>query len=96
VTVNELTRMILEVWGCPEHPVEVQPSSLHEANILRLDIAKAKSRMSWRPRLGINEALRWTARWYKAFYEDPARARQLTLEQIAAFTKLMDRPRGAA
>jgi CDP-glucose 4,6-dehydratase len=96
VTVGELTGMILEVWGRPAHPVEVQSSSLHEANILRLDIAKATSRMSWRPRLGINEALRWTARWYKAYYENPSQARNLILEQIGAFAKLMDVPRGAA
>jgi CDP-glucose 4,6-dehydratase len=96
VTVGALTEMVLDVWGCPAHPVQVQSSSLHEAKILRLDIAKATSRLSWRPRLGIDEALRWTARWYKGFYEDQSQARKLVVDQIGAFTKLMGLPRGAA
>lgn len=93
-TVAELTGTILQIWGLPNHPVQVQASPLHEAQILRLDIAKALSRLPWRPRFDVREALAWTARWYREYYADPAKADAVTGEQIRSFTNLMDAPRG--
>jgi CDP-glucose 4,6-dehydratase len=94
VTVGELTRAMLQVWGKPEHPVMVQGAPLHETQILRLDIAKALSRLSWRPRLGVQQALVWTARWYKAYYDDPQHAPAVTEEQIRTFATMKDPGRG--
>lgn len=94
VTVGELTNALLNVWGRPGHPVKVEGSPLHEAQILRLDIAKAFSRLSWTPRLGVQEALVWTGRWYKAYYDDPQHAAAVTREQIRTFASMMDTGRG--
>jgi CDP-glucose 4,6-dehydratase len=94
VTVGELTTAMLKTWGRPEHPVSVQASALHETQILRLDIAKALSRLSWTPRLGVQEALVWTGRWYKAYYDDPQHARAVTEEQIRTFAAMRDAWRG--
>jgi CDP-glucose 4,6-dehydratase len=44
----------------------VQPP---EAAALTLSSALAEQALSWRPRLGIDEALAWTADWYRAFAE---------------------------
>jgi CDP-glucose 4,6-dehydratase len=92
VTVGNLTKMILEIWGRPNHTIEVQNSPFHEAQILRLDIAKALSRLSWRPRLGAHEALIWTTNWYKEYYQQPLNARAATKDQIRRFASLMDLP----
>lgn len=92
VTVGELTRTILKIWGAPEHPTEVHGSPLHEAQILRLDIAKAVGRLPWRPRLTTDDALAWTARWYRSYYKDPGAALATTEEQIHSFTTLIDAP----
>ena len=94
MSVGELTKAILRIWDRPNHPIEVQGSPLHEAQILRLDIAKALSRLSWRPRLGVHEALVWTARWYKEYYQKPQNARAATQDQICSFASSMDLPRG--
>jgi CDP-glucose 4,6-dehydratase len=94
VTVAELTGAILKIWERPDQPVELQSSSLHEAQILRLDIAKALSRLSWRPRLGVHEALAWTARWYREYYQEPLNVRLLMRDQIRSFTNLLESPRG--
>ena len=40
-----------------EHP--------HEAAELRLDSTKARTRLGWAPRLGIEQALDWTIDWYR-------------------------------
>jgi CDP-glucose 4,6-dehydratase len=59
-----------------------------------LELSKALSRLSWRPRLGVQEALVWTGRWYKAYYDDPQLARAVTEEQIRTFAAMMDAGRG--
>jgi CDP-glucose 4,6-dehydratase len=88
IRVEDLVRAVLDQWGCPNHPVEVEPSPLHEAQLLRLDISKALARLSWRPRLGIAETLAWTASWYRAFYDEPSAAWDNTLRQIGQFEAL--------
>ncbi|MBV8166285.1 MAG: CDP-glucose 4,6-dehydratase, partial [Alphaproteobacteria bacterium] len=40
-----------------EHP--------HEAAELRLDSTKARTKLGWAPRLGIEQALDWTIDWYR-------------------------------
>lgn len=89
VTVSELTDLILAIWGRPDHIRKVQGSPLHETQLLRLDIAKTLSLLSWRPCLGVKNALTWTANWYKAFYDDPSKALAITRDQICAFADLM-------
>ena len=56
----------------------------HEANLLRLDTTKAREKLGWRPRLGFDEMVDWTARWYRA-HARGAYMRALTFEQIDAF-----------
>jgi CDP-glucose 4,6-dehydratase len=45
-----------------EHP--------HEAATLKLDSTKARLELGWRADLGLDEALRSTVEWYKAFYRN--------------------------
>jgi CDP-glucose 4,6-dehydratase len=90
LTVGELAKMFLDNYGRPGHPTIVQTSSLHEAQTLRLDIAKALSRLSWRPRLGVRKALAWTAHWYKAYDQQPLNARNITEDQLRSFAGLMN------
>jgi CDP-glucose 4,6-dehydratase len=90
LTVSDLTKLVLEAWGRDDHPVSVQSSPLREAQTLQLDVAKALTRLSWRPRLGMREALLWTTQWYKGYYSRPGDARVLTKNQIQDFQSLMD------
>jgi CDP-glucose 4,6-dehydratase len=59
-----------------EHP--------HEAHYLRLDSSRARTRLDWAPRWGLEEALAAIADWYAGFRagEDP---RALVLKQVVAF-----------
>jgi len=59
----------------------VQP---HEASYLHLDSAKAATLLHYRPRWRLEEALRQTVRWYRA-YKAKEDMRAVTLEQIAVF-----------
>ena len=72
-----------EAWGAGkwvpdrgEHPPE--------AGLLRLDCAKAKRALGWRPRLDADTRVRWTAEWYRAFQKGMD-MHAFSLEQIQAF-----------
>jgi CDP-glucose 4,6-dehydratase len=59
---------------------EPQP---HEANVLRLDCAKARQQLGWRPAWALDEALRRTVAWRRALDEGADMA-DFTLHQIRA------------
>ena len=56
----------------------------HEAMLLRVDAAKARSRLGWTSRLGVAEALAWTIHWYKAAAAGEE-VRALSLRQILSY-----------
>ena len=59
-------------------PLEAQP---HEASTLKLDCAKARSKLGWRPGIPLDTALASIAEWHKA-HDAGADARAITLEHI--------------
>ncbi|NIV17359.1 MAG: CDP-glucose 4,6-dehydratase [Woeseiaceae bacterium] len=59
----------------------------HEANFLKLDSSKARTALSWSPKLPLGTALAWIADWYKVF-DDKREARDVTLAQIHRFQQL--------
>lgn len=73
----------------PGHPGwdEVPSPGLHEAAVLRLDSARARTSLGWRPRLGFEAAVDWTAEWYAA-HRGGRDMRALSLEQIARYEAL--------
>ena len=59
----------------------------HEANYLKLDISKARSRLDWHPALRLNDALELVIDWSKQRLAG-ADIRALTLSQIYAYQTL--------
>ena len=59
----------------------------HEAGLLALDSTKARSRLGWRPRLPLVDALEWTSSWYSR-QSNGELARDLTETQIQKYTNL--------
>ena len=71
--------------------IDLQPDeSLHEANYLKLDCAKARSRLNWQLKWELAAALEMTADWYKTFQLTPDKLLEKTLEQIEDYSKLAD------
>ncbi len=56
----------------------------HEANLLMLDISKAKFQLGWTPRTNIDQCCQLTADWYKRYQREDVY--NLCLEEIAQFT----------
>jgi len=85
-TVEWLARALCDGWGGSAR-IEVQENSLlHEAGYLRLDTAKARQLLEWKPRWTVGGALAKTVSWTKAWQagED---LRAVSLEQIRQYER---------
>lgn len=64
-TVAQVLEQFTDLW--PGAAWRHQPGpQVHEAGLLRLDSAKARAELGWRPVWGLDVALAATARWYQA------------------------------
>jgi|TARA_B100000315_G_scaffold186738_1_gene176212 CDP-glucose 4,6-dehydratase len=61
----------------------------YESKLLRLNCIKAKKRLKWNSILNINETIGMTINWYKKFYSEPKKIRDLALSQIKTYEKLI-------
>lgn len=89
LTVEDVAKKVIEFYGKGELVVH-KKDNLHEANLLMLNINKAKEVLGWKPVYNADEALKKTTSWYKKFYK---REEMLgyTLEQIKDYEREMDR-----
>jgi CDP-glucose 4,6-dehydratase len=62
---------------------------LHEAVTLKLDSAKARSRLDWSPRWSLTEAVEKTVEWHLAWVAG-APMRGASLRQIAAHQEALE------
>jgi CDP-glucose 4,6-dehydratase len=83
ITVGRLVQMIVEDWGSGRW-VKDAVKGPHEAHFLRLDSTKAQNNLGWYPHLDIDESVKMTVDWYKAFL-DGKDVRKMTGEQIVHF-----------
>ena len=67
----------------------------HEARLLQLDSSKARRKLGWESILGFEEALDWTAQWYKGYMAGKD-ARELTLNDIDRYQLRLSRSIQAA
>ena len=70
-----------------DQETELQP---HEAQSLRVDSSRARTKLGWRPAWDLDEAIDRTVAWYQAFEAD-ADMRTTTQEQIESFSKSQPR-----
>ncbi|MGE8406930.1 MAG: CDP-glucose 4,6-dehydratase [Pseudomonas sp.] len=85
-SVGEVVGRLARQW--PDAPgVQVEPSELHEAGLLRLDSARARQLLGWRTRWSLRECLEHTLEWHLAWKRgDDLRA--VTLDQLNLYAEL--------
>jgi CDP-glucose 4,6-dehydratase len=87
--VSELVEALAACWGgrptwCSddgEHP--------YEAALLALDATRARHLLGWRPLLSFDDAVRWTADWYNAFWSGKDMG-AVTYRQIALYRERLE------
>ncbi|WP_455673680.1 CDP-glucose 4,6-dehydratase [Phocaeicola sp.] len=66
-SVWEVAAKVIENYGSGELKDLSDPNALHEANLLMLDISKAKFLLGWEPRMDIGQTVKLTVDWYKEY-----------------------------
>jgi len=81
VTTQFISNFNLAGWEEATH------DSLHEAKFLTLNSNKAMAELNWYNRLDFEEAVKWTAEWYKDYLEGKP-AFEITNNQVSKFLSL--------
>ena len=87
IDVRDLTKMIIQEWGVGtfEEGPATSPTGPHEANYLKLDIAKAVTLLGWKPIYGITDGVKKTIEWYKQYYSNKGAMYEFSLHQIEEY-----------
>ncbi len=67
IKTSEVCDLFCGFWGGEARWEAIETQGPHEANLLRLDTSKAKSRLGWRPVWDVKRAIKETVQWYKVF-----------------------------
>lgn len=81
LTVAEVSKMATEFYGKGKVIVG-EPSPLHEAGLLMLNIEKAENVLNWTPTLTAKDAIKNTVDWYRNFYSGNVDMYEFTMQQI--------------
>jgi CDP-glucose 4,6-dehydratase len=85
--VGWIVDRMVKLWGGNASWRAIGGEQFHEAASLRIDSAKARARLDWRPRLSLETGLDWTVEWYSRMTRSGARC--LTIEQISRYETLI-------
>jgi CDP-glucose 4,6-dehydratase len=92
VEVTSIVAMARQAWGADMPLPVLNPdgdAGMPEAGLLRLDTARARSQLGWRPILPLEEGLDLTMTWYRRAAEGHGMA-TTTDEQINHYTRRME------
>lgn len=88
-TVLELVEQMAFHWqaACWE---DISQASLgpYESGLLKLNCDKALYHLQWQSVLNFSETVRFTAEWYRTYYQSPEEIPKTTYDQICTYTKL--------
>lgn len=82
-TVWEVVTELVKNFGVGEMIDTSDVKKFHEANLLMLDINKAKTRLGWQPKLNIQQCIAIVADWYKRYKTE--NVYNLCVEEINKF-----------
>jgi CDP-glucose 4,6-dehydratase len=68
IPVKNLVESVIKYYGHGKWTDVSDPSAFHEAQLLNLDINKARHLLSWRPVLNIEKTIQMTVEWYKHYH----------------------------
>jgi CDP-glucose 4,6-dehydratase len=87
VPVHTIADSLVAKWGDGAAWTRDNEAGVHEAHLLKLDSTKARTLLSWQPRLAIEEALDWIVKWHRA-HAAKCNMRDFTFRQIEQYQTL--------
>jgi CDP-glucose 4,6-dehydratase len=88
-TVEWMVTRLLRKWREPVPYTVRRDPQHHEARYLKLDCAKARSELGWRPVWNADQALDRIVEWYEA-YENQADMQAVCFDQIAQYSRALE------
>ena len=85
IRVRDLVEKFFKVWGEKPKILEERRVYYKESKLLLLDITKSVHKLGWKPVLSLSQAIKLTADWYKTFYLDPEKIKEVTVNQIKLY-----------
>ena len=82
-TVWEVASEVIKNYGSGKLKDSSEPNAVHEANLLMLNINKAKSRLGWYPRMNMQQCMELVVDWYKRYQTEDVY--KLCVEEINKF-----------
>lgn len=82
-TVWDVASKLIDNYGQGELKDMSDPDAVHEANLLMLDISKAKFKLGWEPRMDINQCMAMVADWYRKYRKEDVY--RLCVEEIQRY-----------
>ena len=82
-TVWEVASEVIKNYGSGKLKDSSDPNAVHEANLLMLNINKAKSRLRWYPRMNMHQCMKLVVDWYKRYQTEDVY--ELCVEEINKF-----------
>lgn len=83
ISVWDIGTKVIRDYGSGKLCDLSDPQALHEANLLLLDISKAKFGLGWEPRMNIDQCIALTVDWYKRYRQEDVYT--LCTEQISTY-----------
>ena len=83
-TVKELVTSFIKYYGKGQLEFD-NKTYPHEANLLALDITKAKTKLKWQQVWDFENTVKYTAEWYRSYKQE--KVREITLSQIQDYTR---------
>jgi len=87
MTSQQLAETFAKHWG-GEIQVELANDGSSEKPAARLNTDRSQTQLGWAPALPMEDAIAWTAEWYRSYYSDPASAWRVTDDQISRYMRL--------
>ncbi len=84
--VWKVASKVIENYGDGEIKDASNPDALHEANLLMLDVNKAKFQLGWEPKMNLDQTIEMTVEWYKKYNSEDTY--QLCVNQINKYFSL--------
>ena len=86
-TVGWIADELVRVWGGGAWRRD-DGANPPEASALKLDSARARTLLGWRPRVPLPAALQWIVEWHRQWLRDRTSAARLTTAQIERFEQI--------
>lgn len=84
-TVWEVATELVHNFGYGKLKDSSDPNAVHEAQLLMLDITKAKTRLGWKPRMNMKQCIALVVDWYKRYKTEDVY--NLCVEEIETFVR---------